>query len=395
MVDIRNIVVLGAGLMGSGIGQVALMAGYNVTMVDIKDEFVDKGVAKIEEGIKKLEAKGKLGEGVTAANIMSRCKKSINLDEAVKDADFVIEAVIEKMDVKKDVCKRTIENGPSHIIFASNTSTMSITEIGKDSGAPDRVCGMHFFNPVPLMRCIEVIKGADTSDETFNIAMEVAKTLPCLRGQRYIAPVLKDRPGFIVNRLNAPVQIYMNWVFDQAKEQGISWESVDADAGGKMPMPPCVLSDYVGLDTMYHVMNYYAETLSPDFKPGKVLTELVEAKNLGAKTGKGFYDWSEGRDAIMARIKEAKPAGLFNLEYSMAIMLNEGCRILEEGIASGYKIIDDANMAGMNSPGPFSAGKKNWEKWSELLEKLADETGKEYLRPSKLMKTGEFVKMRK
>ncbi|MHA1294766.1 MAG: 3-hydroxyacyl-CoA dehydrogenase family protein [Promethearchaeota archaeon] len=199
MVDVKNVLVLGAGLMGSGIGQVALMAGYNVIMVDIKEEFVDKGVAKIEEGIKKLEAKGKLGEGISAADVMGKLKKSIDLASAVKDADIVIEAVIEKMDIKKQVCKTVMDNGPSHVIFASNTSTMSITEIGKDSGAPDRVCGMHFFNPVPLMRCIEVIKGEKTSDDTFKTAMDVANSLPCLRGKRYIAPVLKDRPGFIVN----------------------------------------------------------------------------------------------------------------------------------------------------------------------------------------------------
>jgi enoyl-CoA hydratase/3-hydroxyacyl-CoA dehydrogenase len=395
MVEIKNILCLGAGLMGNGIGQVALMAGYNVIIVDIKDEFVDKGVAKIKDGLKRLEAKGKLGEGVSAADVMAKLTKSIDLASAVKDADIVIEAVVENMDVKKQVCKTIMDNGPSHVIFASNTSTMSITEIGKDCGAPDRVCGMHFFNPVPLMRCIEVIRGADTSDATFNTAMDVAKSLPCLRGARYIAPVLKDRPGFIVNRLNAPVQIYLSWAFDQVKEKGLAWEQLDADAGGKMPMPPCVLTDFVGIDTMYHVMNYYAETLSPNFKPGKVITEMYESGNLGQKTGKGFYDWSQGRDAIMAKVKAASPAGLFDLNKTFAILLNEGCRILDEGISTGFKIIDDANMAGMNAPGPFSAGKKNFEKWSELLEKMAGEMGKDYLRPIELMKSGGFAKMRK
>ncbi|MHA2430099.1 MAG: 3-hydroxyacyl-CoA dehydrogenase NAD-binding domain-containing protein [Promethearchaeota archaeon] len=394
MVDVKNVLVLGAGLMGSGIAQVSLMAGYNVALVDIKDEFVDGGYAKIEEGMKKLEAKGALG-GVSAADMMAKCTKSIDLASAVKNVDMVIEAVIEKMDIKKQVCKTTMDNGPSHVIFATNTSTMSITEIGKDSGAPDRVCGMHFFNPVPLMRCIEVIKGANTSDDTFNTAMDFAGKLPCLRGQRYIAPVLKDRPGFIVNRMNAPVQIYLNWVFDEIDRQGMSWERLDADAGGKMPMPPCVLTDFVGLDTTFHVMNYYKETLSPDFEPGKVINGLMEKGDLGQKTGKGFYDWSQGRDAIMAKIKVAEPAGLFDLNTVFAIMLNEGCRILDEGIASGFKIIDDANMAGMNAPGPFGAGKKNYEQWANVLNDLADKTGNEYFRPINLMKSGEFSKMRK
>lgn len=395
MSDIKNIVTLGVGLMGQGIAQVALMAGYNVTLVDINDELVNKAYKGIEVGLKKSEEKGALGEGVNAANILAKCKKSTDLASAVRDADMVIEAVIERMDIKKQVCKIVMENGPSHVIFASNTSTMSITEIGKDCGAPDRVSGMHFFNPVPLMRCIEVIKGEDTSEETFQKTMNVAQSLPCLRGNRFIAPVLKDRPGFIVNRMNAPVQIYMAWVFDTANEKGISWERIDADAGGKMPMGPCELSDYVGLDTMLHVMNYYKDTLSPDFEPPKVVKEMVEAGKLGAKTGNGFYDWSAGRDGIKTKVKSAEPAGLFNLESSMAILLNEGCRILEEGVASGFKIIDDANMAGMNSPGPFAAGKKNYEKWSGLLEDLANKTGKDYLKPCELMKSGGFIQMRK
>ena len=395
MVDIKNVLVLGAGQMGSGIGQVALMAGYNLTLVDIKDELVDNGYSKIETGLKKLESKNALGEGNTAASILANCKKSSDLASAVKNADIVIEAVIEKMDIKKQVCKTVMDNGPSHVIFASNTSTMSITEIGKDSGAPERVCGMHFFNPVPLMRCIEVIRGENTSDETFEAAMKCAEKLPCLRGNRFIAPVLKDRPGFIVNRMNAPVQIYMAWIFDTAKEKGLTWEQIDADAGGKMPMGPCELADYVGLDTMIHVGNYYKETLSNDFEPAKVVKEMVESGNMGAKTGKGFYDWSKGRDEIKNKVKGAEPAGLFDLENTMAILLNEGCRILEEGIASGYKIIDDANMAGMNTPGPFGAGKKNYERWSQKLEELAEKTGKDYLRPVDLMKSGEFTKMRK
>ncbi len=395
MVDVKNLLVLGAGLMGHGIAQVALMAGYNVTLVDIKDEFVDNGSAKIEEGLKKLESKNALGEGITAAAVLSRLTKSIDLASAVKNIDFVIEAVVEKMDIKKNVCKTVMDNGPSHVIFASNTSTMSITDIGKDSGAPNRVCGMHFFNPVPLMRLIEVIKGKDTSDETFNIAMDLAGKLPCLRGQRYIAPVLKDRPGFIVNRMNAPVIIYLHWAFDEADKRGIPWERLDADAGGKMPMPPCVLTDFTGIDTNFHIMNYYKETLSPDFEPGKVIKELNEKGDLGPKTGKGFYDWSQGRDAIMEKIKKAEPASIFNLNTIFAIMLNEGCRILDEGIASGFKVIDDANMAGMNAPGPFGAGKKNYEAWAKVLNDLADKTGKDYFRPIELMKSGEFSKMRK
>jgi len=391
MVDVKNIVIIGAGLMGHNAGQIFLMGGYNVTLVDIKDEFVDNGVAKIDEGLKKLEAKGKLGEGVSAADLMGKLKKSIDTASAVKDADFVLEAVVELMDIKKQVFKTCDENAPAHCILATNTSTMSITEIATATNRPDKVIGMHFFNPPILMRLIEIIAGEKSSDESMDIGVQVGQSLPCLRGKRFVPKVLKDRPGFIVNRMNAPVQIYMNWVFDQAAEKGIPWEQIDGDAGSLMPMGPCELTDYVGLDTMFHVGNYYTETLSPNFRPGKVLTKMVEEKKLGRKTVQGFYDWSKGRP----KIDKSQKAGLFSVETSMAIMLNEGCRLLEEKVVTGFKVIDEANMAGMNTPGPFAAGKKQFEKWAKILDELSEKTGMEYLKPCELMKTGGFVSMRK
>jgi len=391
MVDVKNVVIIGAGLMGHNAAQIFLMAGYNVTLVDIKDEFVDNGVAKIDEGLKKLEAKGKLGEGVSSADLMGKLKKSIDTASAVKDADFVLEAVVELMDIKKQVFKTCDENAPAHCILATNTSTMSITEIATATNRPDKVIGMHFFNPPILMRLIEIIAGEKSSDEAMNIGVQVGQSLPCLRGKRFVPKVLKDRPGFIVNRMNAPVQIYMNWIFDQAAEKGIPWEQIDGDAGSLMPMGPCELTDYVGIDTMFHVGNYYTETLSPNFRPGKVISKMVEDNKLGRKTVKGFYDWSKGRP----KIDKSQKAGLFSVETSMAIMLNEGCRLLEEKVVTGFKVIDEANMAGMNTPGPFAAGKKQFEKWTKILEELADKTGMEYLKPCELMKSGGFVSMRK
>jgi len=391
MVDVKNVVIIGAGLMGHNAGQICLMAGYNVTLVDIKDEFVDNGVAKIDEGLKKLEAKGKLGEGISSADLMGKLKKSTDTASAVKDADFVLEAVVELMDVKKQVFKTCDENAPAHCILATNTSTMSITEIASATNRPDKVIGMHFFNPPILMRLVEIIAGEKSSDEAMDIGVQLGQSLPCLRGKRFVPKVLKDRPGFIVNRMNAPVQIYMNWIFDQAAEKGIPWEQIDGDAGSLMPMGPCELTDYVGLDTMFHVGNYYTETLSPNFKPGKVLTKMVEDKKLGRKTAQGFYDWSKGRP----KIDKSQKAGLFSVETSMAIMLNEGCRLLEEKVVTGFKVIDEANMAGMNTPGPFAAGKKQFEKWAKILEELAEKTGMEYLKPCELMKSGGFASMRK
>ncbi|MFX1296781.1 MAG: 3-hydroxyacyl-CoA dehydrogenase family protein, partial [Promethearchaeota archaeon] len=376
---------------GHNVAQIALMAGYNVILVDIKEEFIKNGVAKIDEGIKKLEAKGTLGERVSASDVMGRLKSTLDLTSAVKDADFVIEAVVERMDVKKDIFKTCDDNAPAHCILATNTSTMSITEIATATNRKDKVIGMHFFNPPILMRLIEIIAGENSSDESMEIGVNVGESLPCLRGKRFVARVLKDRPGFIVNRINAPVSIYFGYIIDLAYEKGIPWEKIDADTGGIMPMPPLVLADYVGLDTSYHGANYYAETLSPDFKPGKTISRMVKEGKLGRKTGQGYYDWSQGRP----QPDMSKKAGLLDLELVMAIRLNEGCRLIEEGVVTGWKVIDDANMAGMNTPGPFVAGKNNWEKYVKKLEEFVEKSGKQYLRPCELMKSGKFVNMRK
>jgi enoyl-CoA hydratase/3-hydroxyacyl-CoA dehydrogenase len=388
MVDIKNLVVIGAGQMGTGVGQVALMAGFNVTMVDIKDEFVDKSYANIDEGMKKLEAKGTL-KGKTAAEFMVNCKKSIDIPAAMKNADIMIEAVVEDMNIKKKVFKTCDENAPAHCILASNTSTMSITEMATATNRPDKVIGMHFFNPVPLMRCIEVIYGQKTSDESIKIGMDFAGKLPCLRGPRYVAKVLKDGPGFIVNRITAPVQIYQNYIFDKAEAEGKTWEQLDNDSGG--PMPTCVLADFVGIDTIYHGLKYYESTLSPDFAPGKVITRMFNEGLLGAKTGKGFYDWSKGRPSPD---KKAGKARLFKLQYPIAIMLNEGCRVLEEGITTSWKVCDDALMAGMNMPGPMAPNVNNSEKQVQVLNELVELTGKKYFEPCELLKSAKWVDMK-
>ncbi|MFW9943104.1 MAG: 3-hydroxyacyl-CoA dehydrogenase NAD-binding domain-containing protein [Candidatus Thorarchaeota archaeon] len=386
--DVKNIVVIGVGLMGNGIAQVSLMAGYNVTLVDIKQEFIDRAVENITTGLNKLESKGVL----KAADILARMKTNLDLSSAVKDADLIIEAVVEDMDVKKNIFKTCDDNAPSHAVIASNTSTMSITEMATATNRPDKCIGIHFFNPAPLMRLIEVIAGEKSSEEAMEIGMKVSESLPCLRGDRYVAKVLKDRPGFIVNRLNAPGGIYMNYLLDTCLEKGIPFESLDADLGQRGPMSSLVLSDYTGIDTGYHIRNYYADTLHEDFRPGKVITKMFKEGKFGRKTGQGFYDWTKGRP--QPDFSKIEKAGLANPNVFMAIRLNEGCRILEEGIASGWKVIDDANMAGMNAPGPFEIGIPNWEGLVKLLEETAEKIGKEYIKPCELFKSGKFVDMK-
>ncbi len=391
--NIKNITVVGAGMMGHGIAQVSLMAGYNVTLIDVNEKLVDNGVAKIEEGLRKVESKGKLEEGIPIASLMAKCKKATDLASAVEKADFVFEAVIEDLDVKKSVCQTVMANSLSHCIFASNTSTFKVTEIASDSKRPEQVIGMHFFLPVILQCCVEVMKGEKTSDETLDIGVAIGKKLPCLKGNRLSVRIEKESPGFIANRLLIPPSIYINWILDQAYERGIPWEQIDADAGaGKlMPMGPCQLTDYLGVDASYNVLKSYEKYISPDFAPGKVLTKLMTEGNLGKKTGKGFYDWTKGRP----KLNLSKKADLFDPEIALAIQLNEGCRLLEEGVVSGYKVIDDVMLKGTSMPGPFSAGKNNFENWSKMLEDIVEKTGKNYLKPCELMKSGNFVKMRK
>ena len=390
MANVKQIVMLGFGDMGKGIAQVSLMAGYNVTAVDISEQIIEKGLDYIKTGFEKLESKGSLPEGSSATDYLAKLKSSNDIIDAVKDADLVIEAVVEKLDIKQKLCKEVIENSPDHCIFASNTSTMSITEIAEKCSKPENVIGMHFFNPAPLMRLIEVIKGDKSSEESMNIGFEVAKTLPCLRGERYIARVLKDRPGFIVNRVLAPRGIYFNYIIDLAYEKGIPWEQVDADlTAPNTPMSSLTLADFTGRDISYHGGPYYSEKLSPDFKPGKVLRMQIEKETLGKKTGQGFYDWSKGRP----QPNLSKKAGIVNQDIFNAINANEGCRILEEGVVSSWKVIDDAILAGMNFKGPMEYATKNYERLAKLLEDTAEKLGKPYLKPCDLFKSGKFIDM--
>jgi len=390
MANVKHIIMLGFGDMGKGIAQVCLMAGYNVTAVDINDQIIEKGVDYIKTGFEKLESKGTLPEGSSAANYLAKLKTSNDIINAVKDADLVIEAVVEKLDIKQKLCKDVIENSPDHCIFASNTSTMSITEIAKNCNKPENVIGMHFFNPAPLMRLIEVIKGDKSSEESMDIGIEVAKSLPCLRGERYIAQVQKDRPGFIVNRVLAPRGIYFNYIIDLAYEKGIPWEQVDADLTGlNTPMSSLTLADFTGRDISYHGGLYYSEKLSPDFKPGKVLRMQIEKGTLGKKTVQGFYDWSKGRP----QPDLSKKAGLVNQDIFNAINANEGCRILEEGVVKSWKVIDEAILAGMNFPGPMEYATKNYERLATLLEETAEKLNKPYLKPCDLFKSGKFIEM--
>ncbi len=390
MGKVNNIVVVGVGAMGKGIAQVCLMAGYNVTLVDIEDKIIENAVSYIEKGLDKLETKGKLPERMKAADILAKMKKTKNLIEAVHNADFVIEAIIEKLNIKQKVCGEIIDNSPDHCIFASNTSSIRMTDIAEGCSKPENVIGMHFFNPAPLMRLIEIIAGEKSSKKAMDIGVEVGESLPCLRGVRYVPRVLKDCPGFIVNRVLAPGRIYSDYIYDLADEKGIPWEQIDADISNPdAPMSTLVLADFVGRDVSLHTAEYYRETLSPDFKPGKVVKKQVAEGRLGMKTGQGFYDWSKGRP----KPDLSKKAGIVNPMVFTAIQANEGCRVLEEGVCESWKVIDEAILAGMNFAGPMKSATKNYRQMTELLEEYSEKLGKPYLKPVELLKSGKFIDM--
>jgi enoyl-CoA hydratase/3-hydroxyacyl-CoA dehydrogenase len=400
MVDIshiKNITVIGAGVQGHSVAQVALMAGFEkVILNDININLIEKAANKIENdkdfGLKKLELNGQLDEGITAKALMGRLVKEKELKKAVKNTDFIIECVPEVLKIKQAVFEKLGKYAPEHTILATNTSSMSITKIGETSGKLEKVIGMHFFPPPVENKLIEVMKGHKTIDESLDIGVAVAQKLPSLEGKRLVVRLEKESPAYIANRVVTTGVIYGNWVIDKAIEGGLTFAQIDADMIEMSPLGLCLFMDIIGLDTVYHIMKYLEEVISPDFAPGKILTKLVESGDLGKKTGKGFYEWPEGQ---APEIDESNKGGIVDLETLIAIMLNEGCRLLEEGIVKGYKIIDNAVSAGFHLPGPFITGKKRFNEYSKLLEEVAERIGKSYLRPCNLMKSGEFLKMRK
>jgi len=394
---VNNVAVIGAGVQGHSIAQIALMAGFKkVFLNDISLDMIEKAANQIENdknyGLRFLESNGKLEDGITADALMKNLYKEVDLSKAVAEADLVIECVPEIMRIKQEIFEKLGKYTPEHTILATNTSSMSITKIGEKSGKLDKVIGMHFFPPPIENKLIEVIKGNNATDEALDMGVIFAQKLPSLEGKRLVIKLEKESPAYVANRVVTAGVIYINWIVDRAVEKNISFEQIDADILEMSPLGACLFIDIIGLDTVFHIMTYLAETISPDFAPGKILTELVKNGNFGKKTGKGFYEWSE-RQA--PEIDKTNKAGMLDIETSIAIMLNEGCRVLEEGIVKGYKTIDNAVSAGFHLPGPFITGKKKYDEYSKLLEVVANKTGKSYFKPCNLMKSGEFLKMRK
>jgi 3-hydroxybutyryl-CoA dehydrogenase len=282
---VRTVGVVGCGLMGSGIAQVCAEAGHRVVVREVSDELLKKGLGKIESFLAKGVEKGKV-TAARKAEVLGRLEGTTSLDR-LSGADIVIEAVVESLDAKREVYQALDRACPPATIFASNTSSLSITEMAAMTKRPDRFVGMHFFNPVPLMKLVEVVRSPLTSAEVFEQAVEFARGL----GKTPVRAT--DRTGFIVNRLLVP------YILDavRALEEGVG-SVVDIDEGMRLgcghPMGPLTLLDFVGLDTTYYIANImFDEFREKRFAPPPLLKRMVQAGLHGRKTGKGFYDYSQ------------------------------------------------------------------------------------------------------
>lgn len=279
---VKKVLVIGAGQMGSGIAQVCAQSGYEVILNDISEEALDRGVSNIERLLSRNVEKERMTEE-EKNRVLSRITKSTDLEGSAKEIDLAIEAVVENIDVKKDIFRKLDANAPEHAILASNTSSLPITDIASATNRPERVIGMHFMNPVPVMKLVEIIRGLQTSDETYEVIADMTKKL-------YKTGVeSKDFPGFISNRILMPM---INEAIYTVYEGVASIEDVDTvmKLGMNHPMGPLTLADFIGLDTCLYIMEVLYEGFGDSkYRPCPLLRQYVQAGWYGRKSGRGFY----------------------------------------------------------------------------------------------------------
>ncbi|WP_417429743.1 3-hydroxyacyl-CoA dehydrogenase family protein [Halpernia sp.] len=286
----KNIVVIGAGTMGNGIAHTFAQKNFKVTLVDVKPGNIEKGIETIAKNLDRMLAKEKISEdekNQTLANI----SKSTNLSEVAKSADLIVEAATENLDLKLKIFTQMNEFAPENCILATNTSSISITKIAAATSRPDKVIGMHFMNPVPVMKLVEIIKGYSTSQQTFESIFEMSKTLGKV-------PVeVNDYPGFVANRILMPM---INEAIETLYNGVAGVEEIDTvmKLGMAHPMGPLQLADFIGLDVCLAILNVmYDGFKNPKYAPNPLLVNMVMAGKKGVKSGEGFYDYSESKKA--------------------------------------------------------------------------------------------------
>ena len=337
---IGRVAVIGAGVMGHGIAQVVATSGFSVSLVDVSEGILARATTSIKGSLEKLYEKGFLKED--PKSVLSRIETTTSLIKAVSGADYVIEAVPENLELKKNVFSQADKWAPPHAILATNTSTLRITEIAEATMRPSKVLGMHFFNPPQLMKLVEIVKGERTGGDVVEVAKELAR-----RMGKEVVICERDLPGFIVNRILFREINEGLWALERGEA---SEEQVDSSARYSLglPMGPVELSDFIGLDTVLSILKVLEEGYGRRFSPPPTLKALVEEGNLGRKSGRGFYDWSSGRPSISKDL-----AGDFDSARLLAVSANEAYWVVEDGVTIEEEV-DRAMKLGANWPkGPF------------------------------------------
>ena len=342
---IRRVVVIGAGDMGHGIAELFAVSGFQVTLMDKFPQAIEKAKGRVTASLDKLVERGKLTKN-QAGEALSRLTFSGEIAQAVANADLVVEEVPESADLKKSVLEEASRLAPSGAIIASNTSNIKISELASATSRPERMVGMHFFNPPMLMKLVEIIPGDKTDTAVIGELGEVSAKI----GRTPII-VHRDSPGFIVNRINAADTLFFCLVLDK----GLATPAeVDNYARGQgLPMGPYELLDFVGIDIGADSLAYFARALSPEYGKGKTFARMVKEGLLGKKSGKGFYDWSRGR-AEIPKVPSTEKVTIMDI---FALEINESVKLIEEGVATPEDIERGVTL-GMNRPfGPISVAK--------------------------------------
>jgi enoyl-CoA hydratase/3-hydroxyacyl-CoA dehydrogenase len=320
---IEKAAVIGSGAMGHGITELLAMNGYEVTMVDINDQILQKAKEKIAWSLNKFVEKRRIRQE-DADSALARVATTTSYEQAGKDVDFAIEASPENMELKKTVFAKLDQVTPPHAILASNTSTLSITEMGKATKRPEKVVGMHFFNPPQMMALVEVIKGDNTSQDTITAVVELAKKL----GKTPVI-VRKDVRGFIINRILGVAFNEAFWAY-QRKEATMQGIDSSVKYTGGFPMGWFELADFVGLDIAYEVGKILYEAYGERFKPcSEVIDPLMKDHKYGQKTGVGFYDWTKGRPRIPFNLLDE-----YDVDRSWAVAVNEAAWLISDDAAN-------------------------------------------------------------